>query len=90
VRKFARCDVIGDEAVVLHDECAAAYDDGGSSQNGLTIIGDCSAHASCKLCHGTGNVKRIKDGAIANCPVLTLHETCAVAYFARMKDAPLM
>jgi hypothetical protein len=34
-------------------------------------------------------VKHIKDNSIANCRVLTLHETCAPAYFARMKDTPL-
>jgi hypothetical protein len=66
------------------------HDDGkGGPNTGLTIVGDCSAYASCKLCHGKENVKRIKDSAITNCPVETLHETCAVAYFARLKDMPL-
>ena len=59
------------------------------TNSGLTIVGDCSQHASCKLCHGKNNVKRIKDNAIANCPVETLHETCAGGYFARLKDMPL-
>jgi hypothetical protein len=58
-------------------------------QTGLIIVGDCSKHARCKLCNGDKDVKRIKDSAIANCPVETLHETCAVGYFAAKKAAAL-
>jgi hypothetical protein len=42
VKKFLRCDVVGAEAVVLHDGCAAKYFDGDQAKTGLTVVGHCS------------------------------------------------
>jgi hypothetical protein len=83
----------GGKSETLHLDCAPAWfakmnEMTKGATTGLTIVGDCSKHAKCKLCHGQENVKRIKDNAVANCPVETLHEACAVVYFERKRDMP--
>jgi hypothetical protein len=93
VRRIVNAAEAGSKSETLHEACAAEWfaKINGMTKGattGLTIVGDCSKHAKCKLCHGQENVKRIKDNAVANCPVETLHEACAVVYFERKRDMP--